>query len=136
MRKSGRHLNRLRKTHPMYGKSEANSLYGFFVSMLNGAELRIISSGDKGNDPENTWEHVSVSLADRCPTWEEMCYVKDLFWEPCETVLQFHPTALAYINIHPYCLHLWKKAGTNHELPPTWMIGPTAYDVSKLAVRR
>src|SRR5690349_6482303 len=28
------------------------------------------------------WEHVSISIPseDRCPTWEEMCFVKDLFW--------------------------------------------------------
>lgn len=26
------------------------------------------------------WEHVSVSLTHRCPTWEEMCLIKSLFW--------------------------------------------------------
>ena len=25
------------------------------------------------------WEHVSVSLRNRCPTWDEMCLVKDIF---------------------------------------------------------
>lgn len=25
------------------------------------------------------WEHVSVSLKHRCPNWEEMCMIKDLF---------------------------------------------------------
>ena len=30
------------------------------------------------------WEHVSVSLARRCPTWEEMCMIKDLF-------VEYHP---------------------------------------------
>ena len=28
------------------------------------------------------WEHVSVSYRKRCPTWEEMCRVKDMFFEP------------------------------------------------------
>ncbi len=125
MLRNGKHLNRFRRTHPLWGKTEANSLMGFFVVPLNGAELRVISSGNKGDDPENKWEHVSVSLSDRCPTWDEMCHVKNLFWEPCETVLQFHPTALKYVNFHPFCLHLWKKRGVNHELPPEWMIGPT-----------
>lgn len=26
------------------------------------------------------WEHVSVCPANRTPTWEEMCQVKDIFW--------------------------------------------------------
>ena len=60
--------------------------------------LRIVSSGEDGfaayiNHPcykptaiaviaswGGGWEHVSVSLARRCPTWEEMCMVKDIFW--------------------------------------------------------
>ncbi len=26
------------------------------------------------------WDHVSASYPDRCPTWEEMCKVKDIFF--------------------------------------------------------
>lgn len=37
------------------------------------------------------WEHVSVSLSNRCPTWEEMCMVKDIFWGEDECVIQFRP---------------------------------------------
>lgn len=33
------------------------------------------------------WEHVSVSLSNRCPTWEEMCMVKDIFWGEDECVI-------------------------------------------------
>ena len=134
MLKNGKHLNRFRKDHPLLGKSPKDSLYGYFVVKFAGAELRIISSGNKGDDPRNTWEHVSVSLVDRCPTWDEMCHVKGLFWEPCETVLQFHPTALVYVNFFTYCLHLWKKTGVNHELPPQWMVGPTEFGIEKLRV--
>lgn len=39
------------------------------------------------------WEHVSVSFASRCPTWDEMCEVKDIFWTPEECVVQYHPPA-------------------------------------------
>lgn len=28
---------------------------------------------------EDGWEHVSVSLGHRCPTWYEMCFVKKSF---------------------------------------------------------
>lgn len=37
-------------------------------------EMAIIASWAGG------WEHVSVSLRNRCPTWDEMCLVKDIFW--------------------------------------------------------
>lgn len=73
--------------------------------------------------PFNGWEHVSVSLPKRCPTWEEMSFVKDLFWDETEVVVQFHPAKKDYINTHPFCLHLWKKQGENLETPQTFLIG-------------
>lgn len=63
------------------------------------------------------WEHVSVSYPRRCPTWDEMCKVKDLFFDKDETVVQFHPKKGEYVNLHPYCLHLWRKQGSEFELP-------------------
>ena len=92
---------------PSYGLTGA-----FFIKGPQGAPLVIIASDGLG------WEHVSVSTRDRCPTWEEMCFVKDLFWSQDECVLQFHPPKTDYINHHPYCLHLWKRPGVNEELPP------------------
>lgn len=81
--------------------------------------LRIISSGCAGGNPEGRgWEHVSVSHPSRCPTWEEMCKVKEMFWRDDETVVQFHPRKERYYNVHPYCLHLWKMADTEYVLPP------------------
>jgi hypothetical protein len=61
-------------------------------------------------------EHVSVSLRKRCPTWDEMCIVKDIFWGGDELVCQFHPTKSQYVNIHPYCLHMWRKKGWEQEM--------------------
>lgn len=71
------------------------------------------------------WEHVSVSIPDRCPTWEEMSYIKSLFWDCDDMVVQFHPVKAEYVNNHQFCLHLWRKAGTNDfcETPPAYMVG-------------
>jgi len=69
------------------------------------------------------WEHVSVSLRNRCPTWEEMCIVKDIFWSDDECVVQYHPPKIEYVNCHPYCLHLWKKTGDEFETPPKIFVG-------------
>jgi len=71
------------------------------------------------------WEHVSVSLHDRCPTWEEMCIVKSLFWDDDDLVIQMHPPESDWINNHNYCLHLWRKCDSNSycERPPGILIG-------------
>jgi len=63
------------------------------------------------------WEHVSVALPRRCPTWDEMCMVKDIFWGEEECVIQFHPPKSQYVDLHPYCLHLWKEKGVDI-IPP------------------
>jgi hypothetical protein len=82
------------------------------------AMLAVIASDGLG------WEHVSVSLSDRTPTWEEMCYVKDLFWAPDECVIQYHPPRAEYVNFHEHCLHLWKPIGLTLPLPDSLLIGP------------
>lgn len=74
------------------------------------------------------WEHVSVSIqsnkkTDRCPTWEEMCWVKDLFWSKDEVVIQYHPAESDYVNNHKACLHLWKPIGVVLPVPDSLMVG-------------
>ena len=69
------------------------------------------------------WEHVSASTHFRCPTWGEMCTVKDLFWDEEDCVVQYHPPASTYVNNHPYCLHLWRPIGIVLPTPPSIMVG-------------
>jgi len=69
------------------------------------------------------WEHVSVSRTDRCLTWEEMCQVKAMFWDPQDCVLQFHPPEAEYVNNHPYCLHLWRPIGVSVPTPDSMLVG-------------
>jgi len=71
------------------------------------------------------WDHVSVSLPRRAPTWEEMAYVKSLFWEPEEMVIQYHPARSDYVNFHPHCLHMWKPQGVEMPKPPAILVGPS-----------
>src|SRR5215831_8512364 len=81
--------------------------YGAFRCIApGGIALAIIATN--GEDPSGAnWEHVSVSTAQRAPRWDEMCWVKDRFWEPEDTVVQYHPPKSLYVNCHPYTLHLW-----------------------------
>lgn len=64
------------------------------------------------------WEHLSVSTARSCPTWEDMCAAKDLFFEKNETCVQYHPAANDYVNNHPYCLHIWRPINERLPQPP------------------
>ena len=59
----------------------------------------------------------------RCPNWIEMCFVKDLFWDDEELVVQFHPPRSRYVNNHPYCLHLWRDVEERVRLPPSELVG-------------
>ena len=59
------------------------------------------------------WEHVSVSTPHVTPTWDEMNYIKGLFWDDEDLVVQIHPPKSEYVTLHQHCLHLWRKAGTN-----------------------
>lgn len=47
-----------------------------------------------------------------------MCAVKDMFFKPEETVMQLHPAKSDYINVHPYCLYLWRPHDNAIPLPP------------------
>lgn len=92
---------------------------GLFEFIKDRILYRCIASDGLG------WEHVSVSLSvKRCPDWEEMCMIKDMFWDEGDTVVQFHPKKSEYINYHPNVLHLWKKVGEQYELPPSICVGP------------
>lgn len=98
----------------IYGIS-GDSGNGVFKIFINGRSFFVIASNGGG------WEHVSISPAgkkNRCPTWEEMCAVKDMFFEPEEVVMQLHPAHSEYVNNHPYCLHLWRPLEREIPLPP------------------
>jgi hypothetical protein len=116
--KAGRITQGRWASDPTYGLTGAFDIFG-----PKGGRLHIISSGP---DTGTGWEHVSVSIMHRIPNWEEMCYVKDLFWDDEDCVVQFHPPKSQYVNYHPTCLHLWKSVGMLEIVPPPkWMVGPT-----------
>ena len=111
-----------RVTDGPYGSTSADGMAGAFqIRSPKDRPLNIMSSGV---DQQYWWEHVSVSTHGRTPFWEEMCFVKDLFWEEHETVIQFHPPLSEYVNHHPFCLHLWRPLRFELILPPSELVGP------------
>jgi hypothetical protein len=92
----------------------------FIVQGPYGCELQVIS--DDGG--ESGWEQVSVSTdRRRSPNWPEMCFVKDLFWDEEERVMQLHPPLSEYVKNHPNCLHLWKPRHQEIPAPPVGLVG-------------
>ena len=89
----------------------------FEVKLKHSQTVFVIASDALG------WEHVSVSRRDRCPTWDEMCQIKALFWEESDCVIQYHPASHDYINNHPNCLHLWRPTVREIPVPPSIMVG-------------
>jgi hypothetical protein len=95
-----------------------DSQNGCFTITFAGTKLHCVAGSGLG------WDHVSVSTAERCPTWEEMSHVYSLFAEPGETWMQLHVPPEKHINCHPFCLHLWRPHLGSIPTPPDLMVGP------------
>ena len=99
----------------VYG-CNGNSGNGIFKVYVEGRSFYCVASDGGG------WEHVSVSPCNRkrqtCPTWDEMCAIKDMFFHEEETVVQYHPPKSEYVNNYPYCLHLWRPTDKDIPRPP------------------
>lgn len=93
---------------------------GAFAFDYRGAFIRVIASSGEG------WDHVSVSLETRCPTWDEMEFVKRKFFNDDETAMQLHVPPSDHINHHPHCLHLWRPHGEKIPRPPNFLVGAPA----------
>lgn len=74
-----------------------------YINLPSGTRASVVVGAN-----EEGWEHVSIELfARRLPTWEEMCYIKDVFWDEEEEVVQIHPRKSHYVNMVE-ALHLWR----------------------------
>lgn len=107
-----------------YFASGSGDRYGAFeVQGPCGARLAIIASDGSGDNLISAgWEHVSVSIKHRPPNWQEMTFIKDLFWDDEETVIELHPPRSRWINNFSNCLHLWKPP-YQVPLPPDILVG-------------
>ena len=68
--------------------------------------MSVIVSGAVERDG-NRWLHVSCARPDRLPTWDDLTFVKATWIGPDRYALQVFPPVTRYVNIHPFCLHLW-----------------------------
>lgn len=68
------------------------------------------------------WDHVSVSSKFKTPSWDDMCFAKDIFFNDEESVVQYHPPKSEYINIHDHVLHMWRNQNQEIDRPPLLMV--------------
>lgn len=103
------------------GKMASDESFGnngmFIVPLKHQQRLLVLATDGAG------WEHVSVSRRDRCPTWEEMCQVKEMFWDDEDCVIQYHPPKSEWVNNHPRCLHMWRPIGIELPRPHPMLVG-------------
>lgn len=95
-----RYPEKYRITDPLLSMAPIQDIHCFNIP-FRGYMLTVIASDDNG------WGHLSVSLKNRNPNWDEMCYVKNLFFED-EVCIQFHPKKSEYVNLFEHCLHIWR----------------------------
>lgn len=71
------------------------------------------------------WDHVSVAPYKRhiTPSWEDMCMIKNMFFDESEAAVQFHPARSDYVNMVPNCLHIWKPQNEKLPVPNSLMVG-------------
>ena len=112
-------VNRVREGE--YGSDESYGMAGCFRIIGPSGLLVVMSSGVEDG---TGWEHVSVSANQRPPTWDEMCFIKSIFWAEEEMAVQYHPPKSEYVNFHPHCLHLWRSATMSIPMPPSLLVGP------------
>ena len=113
-------IEHYRRVHPMGFEQKPNDPYGWFeIPSIQSGVLRVMVAPI--DDPE--WQHVSISKKHKCPTWEEMCFVKDLIWGDDSVVVQFHPKKSEYINNAETCLHLWCYKMGDFPTPPSIRVG-------------
>lgn len=118
-----------RVTTGIMGSTKAYGTQGVFIIPVPEVEdnvkyYQVIASSGLG------WEHVSVTLIDdrKCPvsvmpSWEDMCSLKDEFWDDMDCVVQFHPPKSEYVNNHRFCLHLWRPTNQVLPMPDSILVG-------------
>lgn len=120
------YLNRHRLRCGPYASTAEDGFNGVFAFPVAGEARLVCCIASDGLG----WKHVSVRFGPtnlKTPSWEVMAAVKDLFWEPEEWVVQFHPAKSECVNYYPGCLHLWQPIGVDFPKPDSIMVGPRQF---------
>ncbi len=112
-------ISEIKKTPNLVIRAEApnGGIGGYYYDRISDKRLNFIFSCQLG------WEHLSVSMPNKTPNWDQMCRMKDIFWGEDEACVQYHPKKEDYVNNHEHCLHIWKPVDYELPTPPSLMVG-------------
>ena len=116
-------------TPGMYIKKKGPDGFGgtVFPFVYKKGKMIVVNVVDKALHFIFSWgcgfEHLSVSTPIKTPTWEQMCFMKEIFWKDDEVCMQLHPKKEDYVNNMEYCLHIWKPIEKEIPTPPSIMLG-------------
>lgn len=60
---------------------------------------------------DNGLWHLSISHPKRLPTYDELKEARYNYMPELHYVAQIFPPKNEFVNLHPYCLHLWELSG-------------------------
>lgn len=109
-------------------RTEAGEKRGMFLAMPGPCGERLTIVADDGTDEREPdvllgWEHVSVSIGRRMPNWLEMDFVKRLFWNDEQCVVQYHAPRSQWVNNMSTCLHMWRWTRGEFPMPDSLLVG-------------
>ena len=99
-----RSIDEIKRNEKLKVAQQGMTTLNGYITLSTGAKGSFVMGMIEGGISE----HVSVRLfKNRLPTWNEMCEVKDIFWEDEEEAIQIHPKKSEYVDFLD-ALHLWK----------------------------
>lgn len=95
---------------PMFREDEGwREMTGGYMRAWEWNGLKVIASVGIQSDGRE-WLHVSFSRARRLPSYADLKLVKREFIGDDKKAVMVFPERENYVDIHPYCLHLWHCA--------------------------
>jgi hypothetical protein len=109
---------RIRKECGKWSSTDEDGWNGAFLVPVDGEMWQVLLGDGMG------WKHLSVTNAQKkqVPPWNVMCRLRDYFFDDDAWVVQFHPPRDAYINDHPFVLHLWQSIDAEMPTPLAVMV--------------
>lgn len=116
------HLEKFRVVNgPMASTPEAGNNGMFLIPHQKYAKDRFQVTCSDGMG----WEVVSFTYykKNKTPTWDDSCYIKDLFWEEEEAVMQLHRPASLRVSERKFVIALMRPIEVEIPQPPVITLG-------------
>lgn len=97
--------------HGRLGSDDSFDSNGYFLVPYKEEFLLCLISDSGG------WDHVNISLPARTPNWEEIEFVRDIFFDAQDIVVIYSPPRLFPYVTNPFHIHMWRRQGHQFPIP-------------------